>query len=90
MLACSIASSTTGWTSLAVFGVPLLGILLARFIVLKRFLNRPSGQVDRRDAHPSGSRSAEFPLATHPEPRADIGEGAAPQVPASTNDLVGV
>jgi hypothetical protein len=68
--------------SLAIFGVPLLGILVARFIVSAGLLRRRStqGRLDVAETHPP--RVPDFPLATRPE----LGADPAKQ----TDDLIGV
>jgi hypothetical protein len=81
-LACALSSSGPGWMSLAIFGVPLLGILVARFIVSTRSLRRSSTQGRLNVAEPHPPRVPDFPLATHPELGADTAKQA--------DDLVGV
>jgi hypothetical protein len=76
-LACALSSAGPGWMSVAIFGVPLFGILLARFIVSARSpRNGPMGG-------PRPPKVPDFPLARAPELRSGGDEKQA-------DELVGV
>lgn len=70
-LACSLSSVGPGWTSVAIFGVPLLGILLGR-IVLARSLRLDSTGGRATAAEPSPAQLPDFPPATRPEPTDEL------------------